>query len=65
MFDIFGLFFNDRTFDHNLFFKATINCSEFDRLIFSIIHGDDRALIMPSEFNNKFGIEVSLRCMNN
>ena len=47
------------------FCKATINCSEFDRLIFSIIHGDDRALIMPSEFNNKSGIEVNLPCMNN
>lgn len=47
------------------FFKVIINCLEFDRLIFFIIYGDDRVLIMLSEFNNKFGIEVNLLCMNN
>lgn len=45
------------------FCKVIINC--LDRLIFFIIYGDDRVLIMLSEFNNKFGIEVSLLCMNN
>lgn len=47
------------------FCKVIINCLEFDRLIFFIIYGDDRVLIMLSEFNNKFGIEVNLLCMNN